>query len=54
MAAAAKGHADAGFAASKLATAKFFAAKMLPEVYSLCDSTEAGDESVMGLKAENF
>ncbi len=40
------------FCRSKLATAQFFAARMLPEVHSLCASIEHNPESLIGIPAE--
>lgn len=46
MASAAQSLGDDDFAQSKLATANFFAAKMLPEVHSLCASIENHPETL--------
>ena len=49
MAEAAQEHPDADFKAGKLATARFFAARLLPEVHSLLACAEAGDAGMMEL-----
>lgn len=40
------------FAQSKLATARFFAERLLPEVHSLCETASAGSESLMAINAD--
>ncbi|ORE85274.1 acyl-CoA dehydrogenase [Oceanococcus atlanticus] len=40
---------DADFKAAKLATARFFATRLLPEVHSLLEAVEAGDNGMMDL-----
>ncbi len=52
MAEAAAEHPDADFRAAKLATAKFFASHLLPEVHSLLATVEAGSDEMMGFAAE--
>ncbi|MGH8530078.1 MAG: acyl-CoA dehydrogenase family protein [Nevskiales bacterium] len=54
MAAAALKSDDANFRAAKLATASFFATRLLPQVDSLCVMAQAGGDSVMELAAANF
>ncbi len=49
MAEAAADHPDADFRAAKLATAKFFASHLLPEVHSLLATVEAGSDDMMDL-----
>ena len=43
-----------GFYASKLGTARFYFARLLPRVQSLCTSVKAGSESLYLLDAEQF
>lgn len=45
---------DDGFKQSKLATAEFFATRMLPQVMSLCDNVKSPVEGLMKLDAANF
>ncbi len=47
-------HPDAGFRASKKATAEFFVTRMLPQVHSLLGTVRAPTESLMALEAANF
>lgn len=54
MAQAAQNHPDADFKEAKLATAKFFAARMLPEVKALCADAMVGGDTVMALAADKF
>jgi alkylation response protein AidB-like acyl-CoA dehydrogenase len=54
MAKAVNNHADEGFRQSKLATAEFFATRMLPQVLTLCDNVKSPVESLMKLDAANF
>ena len=54
MAQAAQNHPDADFKEAKLATAKFFAARMLPEVKALCTDAMVGGDTVMALAADKF
>ena len=54
MAAKAKGLPDDAFKQGKLATAKFFAAAILPEVGSLCSSIQRDAGLTMDLPAEAF
>ncbi|HHK0231103.1 TPA: acyl-CoA dehydrogenase C-terminal domain-containing protein [Pseudomonas aeruginosa] len=46
--------ADPAFHDGKLATARFYFARILPRVYSLAAAVEAGSESLYGLEAEQF
>jgi hypothetical protein len=48
------GAADLDFFTAKLATARFFAARVLPETIGLKAQLEAGAETVMALPAEMF
>ena len=56
MAAAARRQreADPAFHDGKLATARFYFARILPRVHSLAAAVEAGSESLYGLEAEQF
>ncbi|ELY1884372.1 acyl-CoA dehydrogenase C-terminal domain-containing protein [Pseudomonas aeruginosa] len=45
---------DPAFHDGKLATARFYFARILPRVYSLAAAVEAGSESLYGLEAEQF
>ncbi|HGM8501132.1 TPA: acyl-CoA dehydrogenase C-terminal domain-containing protein [Pseudomonas aeruginosa] len=45
---------DPAFHHGKLATARFYFARILPRVYSLAAAVEAGSESLYGLEAEQF
>ncbi len=54
MAAAALQSKDGKLKAGKLATAEFFATRLLPQVDSLCVTAQAGGESLMALDAANF
>ncbi|MFO6382371.1 acyl-CoA dehydrogenase C-terminal domain-containing protein, partial [Pseudomonas aeruginosa] len=45
---------DPAFHDGKLATARFYFARILPRVYSLAAAVEAGNESLYGLEAEQF
>ncbi|MBH4226061.1 acyl-CoA dehydrogenase C-terminal domain-containing protein [Pseudomonas aeruginosa] len=56
MAAAAlrKREVDPAFHDGKLATARFYFARILPRVHSLAAAVEAGSESLYGLEAEQF
>jgi alkylation response protein AidB-like acyl-CoA dehydrogenase len=45
---------EAGFYASKLATARFFMARILPQTSSLLTIITAGAKPVMGMEAEGF
>ncbi|HCF1530219.1 TPA: acyl-CoA dehydrogenase C-terminal domain-containing protein [Pseudomonas aeruginosa] len=45
---------DPAFHDGKLATARFYFARILPRVHSLAASVEAGSESLYGLEAEQF
>jgi hypothetical protein len=53
MARAASGHAD-DFHQGKLATARFYFARLLPRTQSLASAVRAGSESLYGLEAEQF
>ncbi|MCS9318730.1 acyl-CoA dehydrogenase C-terminal domain-containing protein [Pseudomonas aeruginosa] len=46
--------ADPSFHDGKLATARFYFARILPRVHSLAAAVEAGSESLYGLEAEQF
>ncbi|HBO1305633.1 TPA: acyl-CoA dehydrogenase C-terminal domain-containing protein [Pseudomonas aeruginosa] len=46
--------ADPAFHDGKLATARFYFARILPRVHSLAAAVEAGSESLYGLEAEQF
>ncbi|MDF5933690.1 acyl-CoA dehydrogenase C-terminal domain-containing protein [Pseudomonas aeruginosa] len=46
--------ADPSFHDGKLATARFYFARLLPRVHSLAAAAEAGSESLYGLEAEQF
>ncbi|EOH1734257.1 acyl-CoA dehydrogenase C-terminal domain-containing protein [Pseudomonas aeruginosa] len=46
--------ADPAFHDGKLATARFYFARLLPRVHSLAAAVEAGSESLYGLEAEQF
>ncbi|WP_171450907.1 acyl-CoA dehydrogenase C-terminal domain-containing protein [Pseudomonas aeruginosa] len=46
--------ADPSFHDGKLATARFYFARLLPRVHSLAAAVEAGSESLYGLEAEQF
>ncbi|EME9750688.1 acyl-CoA dehydrogenase C-terminal domain-containing protein [Pseudomonas aeruginosa] len=46
--------ADPSFHDGKLATARFYFARILPRVHSLATAVEAGSESLYGLEAEQF
>ncbi|HFF2094698.1 TPA: acyl-CoA dehydrogenase C-terminal domain-containing protein [Pseudomonas aeruginosa] len=46
--------ADPSFHDGKLATARFYFARILPRVHSLAAAVEAGSESLFGLEAEQF
>ena len=48
-----KEHED-DFYASKLGTARFFFARLLPRIHSLSSSVKAGSESLYLLNAEQF
>ncbi|MGB1557789.1 MAG: acyl-CoA dehydrogenase family protein [Oceanococcaceae bacterium] len=52
MLAAAEGHPDADFRAAKLATARFFARRILPEVKGLLDRVAAGADDMMELSLD--
>jgi hypothetical protein len=54
MAAAASQHADASFRQSKLTTAQFFAARMLPAVHALCANVRSPASELMELAAADF
>ncbi len=54
MAKAAAKSSDAGFRAAKLATAEFFASRLLPEVHTRCAVVRAPVENLMKLEAANF
>ncbi|ARI03891.1 acyl-CoA dehydrogenase C-terminal domain-containing protein [Pseudomonas aeruginosa] len=45
---------DPSFHDGKLATARFYFARILPRVHSLATAVEAGSESLYGLEAEQF
>ncbi|WP_070337936.1 acyl-CoA dehydrogenase C-terminal domain-containing protein [Pseudomonas aeruginosa] len=45
---------DPAFHDGKLATARFYFARLLPRVHSLAAAVEAGSESLYGLEAEQF
>ena len=45
---------EPGFRAAKLATAEFFATRLLPEVHTRCAAVRAPAESAMQLDAANF
>ncbi|WP_134396829.1 acyl-CoA dehydrogenase C-terminal domain-containing protein, partial [Pseudomonas aeruginosa] len=45
---------DPAFHDGKLATARFYFARILPRVHSLAAAVEAGSESLYGLEAEQF
>ena len=54
MAKAVSNSSDEAFKQSKLATAEFFATRMLPQVSSLCDNVKSPIEGLMKLDAANF
>jgi len=54
MAKAAARHPDAGFRAAKLATAEFFATRLLPQVSTLCAAVRAPSDHAMKLPATDF
>jgi hypothetical protein len=53
-AALAAGAEDPGFYETKLATARFFADKVMPETGALRRKLEAGADSLMAIPAEAF
>ncbi len=48
---AVSGRSD-GFAQGKLATARFFTERLLPEVHSLCETASAGSEALMAINVD--
>lgn len=54
MAAAAQGKDNDDFYVSKLGTARFYFARLLPRIHSLAASVKAGSESLYFLQAEQF
>jgi hypothetical protein len=50
----AAGASDAGYYETKLATARFYMTKLLPQTRSLASTIEAGAEPVMALAVEAF
>ena len=54
MAAAALGRQDEAFYASKLATARFYFARLLPRIHSLAAAVDAGSASLFLLDEEQF
>jgi alkylation response protein AidB-like acyl-CoA dehydrogenase len=54
MAKAANNLSDESYKQSKLATAEFFASRMLPQVITLCDNVKAPVDNLMKLDAANF
>lgn len=53
MAQASLGQGD-GFHSGKLATARFYFARLLPRIESLAGSIRAGSDSLFELRAEHF
>lgn len=47
-------HPEAGFRASKKATAEFYVTRMLPQVHALLSTVRAPTDSLMALEAANF
>ena len=54
MAKAAVNHPDAGFRDAKLATARYFASRMLPQVQLLCSMVRSSAEPMMALDAASL